>query len=653
MKRESNLTLQTTTIALAMVVIMLIVSNCGGGDGIIPNPVVPTENPTGGPTEAPTEVPTGNLTGRVFDNTISLSGAFVTCKSYLYGTDVSSSDAKVPVFFTTTAGSQGEYNFNNVPAGPGRLEFWENEQDYNNNPSNPMGAREITVVANTTTTIDLNSGVIDPTPIPQPTNTPIPLPPATPIPTVTPGGGNVAPLAPQDLYPANGAVDQPVNITLSGVYQDANADPGSMRFYWANGTPIGTDSSVDPGTRGEVSVNGLANNTTYQWYAIANDGTVDGPQSATVGFTTTAAVDPTPTFTPIPTADPTITSWTKRAGIPGDLTTVTGTNFGATQGTVTFDDAGTPRNATITGWTNTQITLNIPNGNYINTMNHVAVTIKRSDNKTVVENKFLVLSDFTVLYNTFNDEPFAERYGPADACLDNSGNIYITGGDGMIRKYTFPSMTNRSKSIDFGSPPINIFWLSSTNRLYANLVTDYVSLLTDFSGILNFGNGVLGQARGMAYLPTTNEIIFADQNRVQKFSLDGTHNIAGSFPFKYSTAIGISCSSDGNIFVGDINTDKFVRYNQSGTFIEEWTRDCTDSHVVKIDQISYLLTIGINSQFKSNLQIDDVTGPRVNVSNIDFESSVVTGGNGIFVDPSDGTIIIIDSDSGNIVAGTI
>jgi cell division septation protein DedD len=748
MKNESTLTLQITALIVVLFLAMIFVTACGGGGtGVFPDPNPTSTNPTSGPTGVPTALQYGNVTGTVTNSGATVAGAYVVFYSHIFGQGNSVNSSAIETdqgnYFTTTTGSQGVYDLNNVYAGPGRVAFWLNEASHNLDPNNPLGAKEVIIIANQTITANISQGSIDPTPSPLPTQTPIPgatatptSPPITAIPTVP--GGNVAPEAPTNLQPINGSTNQPINnLTFKAACQDANANPMSARFQLKDGTLLGIDPSVAPGTYAEIVVSGLAYNTTYEWCVIANDGTVDSPQSATVSFTTVAAntkpdqpsnLDPAnnavdqPTTKKLkcdyrdtegsvgsakfyvdgtlkgtatnvvsgttaeievtglaystsynwyciandgsldsdqsatykfttqaaPVADPTITSWTVRNGYPGQLTTVTGTNFGTDQGTVTADDAGTLRNAVITAWSPTSISFYIQNGNFVNTMNHVAMTIKRSDNKTVVEPYFMVYSDFTTIFTT--------PYGPADACLDNAGYIFITDSDlnqKKIHRYDFPSMTNMITSTMFGSPPSSIIWNSSNNKLYNSLGTFSVSLLTDFSNISNFGAGILAQARGIGFLHTTNEILFADLDRIQKFSLDGVHNLAGSFDFKYSTAIGISSDQAGNIYVGDANADKMVKYTENGVFVEEWNRDSIENMTVKVGIKTYLYSLGHNSaNGKINLSIDDVTSTRVNVGSFDFDIPSM-GAGGIYVDQNDGTIIIVDSGAGNILAGTI
>jgi len=481
---------------------------------------------------------------------------------------------------------------------------------------------------------------VEPTPIPQPTNTPVPLPPATPIPTVTPGGGNVAPLAPQDLYPANGAVNQPVNITLSGVYQDANADPGSMRFYWANGTPIGTDSSVDPGTRGEVSVNGLANNTTYQWYAIANDGTVDGPQSATVGFTTTAATAPTPTFTPVP-ADPTIDPNSYLGGVIGNISTITGANFGSTTGTVAFYDGATPVNAVITGWTDTVISYRVPNNsNFLNNEDLVPVTITTTDSKTVSSN-FIVMAPTEKIYDTSVNPPSGSRFSPADITMDSNNHVFIAAADmEKIAGFDFElPLTNLFFSQQYGSAPLSLEYCFSNNKIYTHYRTTGFYLDTTLNNEVLYGDtGQLNQAGGLVVNRNTGELLVTDIGNIERFSLNGTY--LGNFPWGYNTPTGIAADSNGDIYVGDYNNDLIKKMTSTGTAISQWyNNNPEDLHIFETGGKIFLLTTntmtsGPNAG-KSMLHVYYVSGNnKVLVAEYVFGTGQTVGGLFVYQNPT-------------------
>ena len=83
------------------------------------------------------------------------------------------------------------------------------------------------------------------------------------------GGGNNPPNQPANPEPANGALSQAVNSTLSWSCSDPNGDPLTYDVYFgtANDPPLVSDSqsgtSYNPGA--------LNNNTTYYWKIVAKD----------------------------------------------------------------------------------------------------------------------------------------------------------------------------------------------------------------------------------------------------------------------------------------------------------------------------------------------------------------------------------------------
>ncbi len=109
---------------------------------------------------------------------------------------------------------------------------------------------------------------------------------------------NHAPNAPTDPSPADGAVDVSTTPTLSVDVSDSDGDAMDVTFYNASDdSVIGTVMGVASGSTASVTWSGLSLNTTYEWYAVADDGQ-DTTQSATWSFTTTDAnhAPDTPTY---------------------------------------------------------------------------------------------------------------------------------------------------------------------------------------------------------------------------------------------------------------------------------------------------------------------------------------------------------------------
>ncbi|UCF13723.1 MAG: PKD domain-containing protein [Thermoplasmatales archaeon] len=117
---------------------------------------------------------------------------------------------------------------------------------------------------------------------------------------------NNAPLAPTNPLPSDGATGVGLNPTLSVEVNDPDADSMTVRFYDASDDSlIGMDDDVISGGRAYTPWNGLSPSTSYDWYAVADDGeytTQSDTWSFTTGAENNAPLEPT---NPIPLNDAT------------------------------------------------------------------------------------------------------------------------------------------------------------------------------------------------------------------------------------------------------------------------------------------------------------------------------------------------------------
>jgi len=103
---------------------------------------------------------------------------------------------------------------------------------------------------------------------------------------------NTPPDQPFDPIPSNGKTNVNLDPTLSVKVTDPNSDTMNVRFYDdSDNSLIGTDNNVESGERAYIIWNNLESSTTYNWYAVADDGE-DSTQSSTWSFTTTGANQP-------------------------------------------------------------------------------------------------------------------------------------------------------------------------------------------------------------------------------------------------------------------------------------------------------------------------------------------------------------------------
>jgi photosystem II stability/assembly factor-like uncharacterized protein len=103
---------------------------------------------------------------------------------------------------------------------------------------------------------------------------------------------NTPPDEPFDPIPSDEETNVNLDPTLSVKVSDPNSDTMTVSFYDASDNSlIGTDNNVESGDRAYIIWNNLQPSTTYDWYAIADDGE-DSTQSPTWSFTTTGANQP-------------------------------------------------------------------------------------------------------------------------------------------------------------------------------------------------------------------------------------------------------------------------------------------------------------------------------------------------------------------------
>jgi hypothetical protein len=105
---------------------------------------------------------------------------------------------------------------------------------------------------------------------------------------------NQPPDKPTNPLPADGAEDVELDTSLSVDVTDPDDDSMDVLFFDAfDDSLIGTDLNVASGGTASIEWNDLSYNTTYSWYAIADD-TMYETKSDTWSFTTILDIDDTP-----------------------------------------------------------------------------------------------------------------------------------------------------------------------------------------------------------------------------------------------------------------------------------------------------------------------------------------------------------------------
>jgi hypothetical protein len=97
---------------------------------------------------------------------------------------------------------------------------------------------------------------------------------------------NNPPDKPCNINPDNGSIDEPINVTLIVCCSDPDGDLMNISFYNSQGDVlIGVHNNVSTGFPGIMEWSNLNYNTTYNWYAIANDSELENKSDVCNGMT--------------------------------------------------------------------------------------------------------------------------------------------------------------------------------------------------------------------------------------------------------------------------------------------------------------------------------------------------------------------------------
>jgi hypothetical protein len=111
---------------------------------------------------------------------------------------------------------------------------------------------------------------------------------------------NYPPYKPSDPLPENNSTNLSINPTISVIVTDPDSDAMNVSFHNASDDIIiGTVTNISNGSRAKVNWSSLQYNTTYSWYAIANDSVFEN-RSDTWKFSTTENRPPNQPFNPDP-----------------------------------------------------------------------------------------------------------------------------------------------------------------------------------------------------------------------------------------------------------------------------------------------------------------------------------------------------------------
>jgi hypothetical protein len=247
-----------------------------------------------------------------------------------------------------------------------------------------------------------------------------------------------------------GTASSGVNFTVTPDITSLSPTSGAV------GTPVTITGTAFGSTQGSSTVmfNGTAATPT-SWSATSIVVPVPtGASSGNVVVTVGGAASNPVSFTVLP--PPAITSLSATSGAPGLAVTITGTNFGATQGSSTVTFNGTSA-GTASSWSQTSITVNVPSGA---TTGSVVVTVSgvasNGENFTVVTGKFALVQTLQTTTSTcpsgtgagtsctltLSQPTSAGDLGVVTVALLSFGPVYVTSvTDSKSSTWTVPGNT--------------------------------------------------------------------------------------------------------------------------------------------------------------------------------------------------------------------
>jgi len=487
--------------AVVFIVILAIggfVIGCGGGptNSVIPNTNTPIDNTPTSPTDpTPTSVPTGNMTITVTDANGNTLGGYWIRYSVLManGRTINSSD--LTGSYNTSGQQQVDSNgltvITNIPLhNVVRVEV-ASTSDFTDISSarnityNTDGQTETMVQnQNEPTPSDLT-----PYPTQAPTSTPAPDQPTnTPAPTQTPGGPT------------------------------------------ATNTPASTNTPIAPTQ------------------------TPGGPTATnTPASTNTPTPAPGATNTPTPSSsNPSITNvkktsetgWDESMVETGTEVSIIGTNFGATQGTVTIGGYS----ATINSWTDTLIKVVVPAGALTGTGENKVVQITTAGSKTASWDELFVNSNLQTL--------LTKAYSSKEAVFNSDASILYDIAGKSVYGYNFPSMTPLSPaSVLFSSEANFGCYCNENNRLYLSAAD--INSCNSTLGDKTMVTSIYSNSEGIRWNPVLKKLFLVVGETLYSFKTDGTsHQSHYTDPVALT---GIDIDSDGYIYLTALNKVKTLK----------------------------------------------------------------------------------------------
>ncbi len=316
------------------------------------------------------------------------------------------------------------------------------------------------------------------------------------------------------------------------------------------------------------------------------------------------------------------------ASLAGSTVTVSGYNFGTTQGSITFNGVA----ATVQNWADTSITAIVPANTTLGN-----VVVDTGDQNTPYSNPIL----FTPYSVLVNDQTFATIDYPIGITTDTSGNLYVADLSNNNIAEATPSGTYSVYSndpnhvingpFDVAFSPEGMLYVANSggdNIIEVPGSADPAGVFADV-GLTPVALAFSGEGQSWPmYVANSGD------GTITSVTSSGT---ATQFASGFSSPYSIATDNAGNVYVGDCYTGDVYEINAAGTVTTTIVSGLVCPTGIKFDAngIMYIFDYSTLTLYKYNPNV--IYGNKVSV----FAQDVVGNGDYNFVFSPDFSLLYI------------